>query len=84
MRRGRDISYDTYRSRVGSWRGSGFDDADVSSLPPIIPYSGFSPVRLEEEVPVSQMQPSPTVPWLKCDHIHHGPSRFTAPFALLL
>ncbi|MCZ6547332.1 MAG: hypothetical protein O6837_04340 [Deltaproteobacteria bacterium] len=55
MRRGRDISYDTYRSRVGSWRGSGFDDADVSSLPPIIPYSEFSPVRLEEEVPISQM-----------------------------
>jgi len=43
------------RIRVGSWRGSGFDDADVSSLPPIIPYSGFSPVRLEEEVPISQM-----------------------------
>ena len=37
-----------------------------------------------KEVPVSQMQPSPTVPWLKCDHIHHGPSRFTALFALLL
>jgi len=51
---------------------------DVSSLPSIIPYGGFSPVRLEEEVSVSQMQPSPSVPWLKCDpHIHHGPSRFT-------
>ncbi len=71
--------------RVGSWRGSGFDDADVSSLPPIISYGGFSPVRLEEEVPISQMQPSLTVPWLKCDpHIHHGPSRFTAPRPSLL
>ena len=78
------IHLDTLNSRVGSWRGSGFNDADVSSLPPIIPYGGFSPVRLEEEVPVSQMQPSPTVPWLKCDHIHHGPSRFTALFALFL
>src|SRR6516162_4800015 len=34
-------------SRVGSRRGSGFDDADVSSILPIIPYGGFSPVRLE-------------------------------------
>jgi hypothetical protein len=32
-------------SRVGSRRGPGFD-ADVSSIPPIIPYGGFSPVRL--------------------------------------
>src|SRR5262245_46747962 len=35
------------RSRVGSRRGSGFDDADVSSIPPIIPYGGFSPIRLQ-------------------------------------
>jgi hypothetical protein len=34
-------------SRVGSRRGSGFDDADVSSIPPIIPYGGFSPIRLQ-------------------------------------
>jgi hypothetical protein len=33
--------------RVGSRRGSGFDDADVSSIPPIIPYGGFSPIRLQ-------------------------------------
>jgi hypothetical protein len=33
--------------RVGQWRGPGFDDADVSIVPPIIPDSGFSPVRLE-------------------------------------
>ena len=33
--------------RVGSRRGSGFNDADVSSILPIIPYGGFSPVRLE-------------------------------------
>ena len=80
MRRGRDISYDTYRSRVGSWRGSGFDDADVSSLPPIIPYSEFSPVRLEEEVPISHMQPSPSV-------VSHGlnviPISTTVPQGLL-
>jgi hypothetical protein len=34
-------------SRVGLRRGSGFDDADVSSIPPIIPYGGFSPIRLQ-------------------------------------
>jgi hypothetical protein len=35
------------RGRVGGWRGPGFDDADVSILPPEIPYGGFSPVRLQ-------------------------------------
>src|SRR6202048_4546472 len=34
-------------SRVESRRGPGFDDADVSSTLPIIPYGGFSPIRLE-------------------------------------
>ena len=33
--------------RVGGWRGPDFDDADVSILPPEIPYGGFSPVRLQ-------------------------------------
>src|SRR3954468_19464436 len=34
---------------VGEDRGAdrGSDDADVSSIPPLIPYGGFSPVRLE-------------------------------------
>ena len=34
-------------SRVGSRRGPASYDADVSSILPIIPYGGFSPVRLE-------------------------------------
>src|SRR5215831_4233385 len=41
------VSSHAPRSRVGSRRGSGFDDADVSSIPPIIPYGGFSPIRLQ-------------------------------------
>ena len=41
------VSSHAPRSRVGSRRGSGFDDADVSSILPIIPYGGFSPVRLQ-------------------------------------
>jgi hypothetical protein len=35
------------RCRVRQWRGPGFDDADVSIASPKIPYSGFSPVRLQ-------------------------------------
>jgi hypothetical protein len=43
------------RTARGQWRSVGDDrgadrasnDADVSSIPPIIPYGGFSPVRLE-------------------------------------
>ena len=33
--------------RVGSRRGPTSNDLDVSSIPPIIPYGGFSPIRLE-------------------------------------
>jgi len=41
------LSAPAANGRVGQWRGPGFDDADVSIVPPIIPDSGFSPVRLE-------------------------------------
>ena len=39
----------TNGKRVGWDRGAdrASNDADVSSIPPIIPYGGFSPVRLE-------------------------------------
>jgi hypothetical protein len=36
-----------HRGRVGSWRGPGFNSPDVSTIPPIIPQGGFSPLRLE-------------------------------------
>jgi hypothetical protein len=36
-----------FGGRVGSRRVAASHDADVSSIQPIIPYSGFSPIRLE-------------------------------------
>jgi hypothetical protein len=43
--------------RVGRWRGSGFDDADVSIALPKIPYGEFSPVRLQGQ-PVRSRLPA--------------------------
>src|SRR4029077_20204299 len=42
---GTRVSSRAPRSRVESRRGPGFDDADVSSTLPIIPYGGVSPIR---------------------------------------
>ena len=38
--RGQMVGYDRGADRASN-------DADVSSIPPIIPYGGFSPIRLE-------------------------------------
>jgi len=44
---------------VGRWRGSGFDDADVSIALPKIPYGEFSPVRLQGQPVRSRLRAQP-------------------------
>src|SRR5262245_25430811 len=65
MTRGRcgSVGYDRGADRASN-------DADVSSIPPIIPYGGFSPVRLEgwpfrrgPSQYIGQLKPAPGMRW---------------------
>ncbi len=86
VRRGR---VERWRAR-GSvrWRSHGFrrgpqsgSHSDVSSAPPKIPCSEFSPARLQAKVCCHQPGPSRTGPELKCQvHIPSGASRFDLSF----
>ena len=46
-RRGARLARREERGRVGRWRGRTSNDAEVSIVPPKIPYGGFSPGRLQ-------------------------------------
>ena len=41
------LSYNTQKNSINIGADRASNDADVSSIPPLIPYGGFSPVRLE-------------------------------------